>query len=95
MAVRGQRLRAHICAHPEAADGASRVIHSRCVERCANPPPAYQAHRSRLRFMPDDPYSTLGTPTTGSFPPSGTATPPEGLLHAAPPRIFVTEEQFR
>ncbi|KAI0029919.1 Orm1 type endoplasmic reticulum protein [Vararia minispora EC-137] len=53
------------------------------------------AHRSRLRFLPDDPYSAVGTPTTGSFPPSGATTPLEGSLRAPPPQILVTEEQFR
>jgi len=50
------------------------------------------AHRHRLRFLPDDP-SNVGTPTSSSFPASGTSTPPEGAANA--PQIHVTEEQFR
>ncbi|KAI0310420.1 putative ORM1-unfolded protein response protein [Amylostereum chailletii] len=52
------------------------------------------AHRSRLRFLPEEP-SNLATPTSSSFPPSGTSTPPEGFVSVPPPRIHVTEAQFR
>ncbi|VDC02066.1 unnamed protein product [Peniophora sp. CBMAI 1063] len=53
------------------------------------------AHRHRLRFLPADGMdSTLGTPTSSNFP-SGSSTPAEGLVGVPPPRIHVTEAQFR
>ncbi|KAF5358963.1 hypothetical protein D9758_004904 [Tetrapyrgos nigripes] len=53
-----------------------------------------QLHRQRVRFLAED-LSGIATPTTASFPPSGSSTPSISKSMSSPVPVIITEEHFQ